>query len=109
MGEWREFADIPTIDTNLTISSSFLYKDNPNDVVKIKLGLNDSDELLEDRKNLLAKIKIPSSTDLDLLPTSPYISPELLGFVRVFNMNKGELQDYLNDSLILSDSNSYSH
>lgn len=74
-----------------------MYKDNPNDVVKIKLGLNDSDELLEDRKNLLAKIKIPSSTDLDLLPTSPYISPELLGFVRVFNMNKGELQDYLND------------
>lgn len=66
-------------------------------MVKIKLGLNDSDELLEDRKNLLAKINIPSSTDLDLLPTSPYISPELLGFVRVFNMNKGELQDYLND------------
>lgn len=62
-------------------------------MVKIKLGLNDSDELLEDRQNLLAKIKIPSSTDLDLLPTSPYISPELLGFVRVFNMNKGEWQD----------------
>lgn len=67
-----------------------MYKDNPCDVVKIKLGLNDADELLEDRKKLLEKIDIPSSNDLDLLPSSPFISPELLGFVRVFNMNKGE-------------------
>lgn len=97
MGKWRTVKTFQIFLELILISFSFLYKDNPNDVVKIRLGLNDSDELLEDRQNLLAKIKIPSSTDLDLLPTSPYISPELLGFVRVFNMNKGEWQDNLTD------------
>lgn len=77
------------------IHNGFMYQDNPYDVVKIKLGLNDSDELLEDRRKLLARIDIPSSNDLDLLPTSPYISPELLGFVRVFNMNKGGPQNWV--------------
>lgn len=67
-----------------------MYKDNIHDVVKIKLAVNDSDELKEDRLKLLAKIDIPVSKDLDVLPTTPFISPELLGFVRVLNMNKGE-------------------
>lgn len=67
-----------------------MFKDNPYDVVKIKLGLNDSDELREDRRKLLEKIEISPSNDLDLLPNAPFISPDLLGFVRVLNMNKGE-------------------
>lgn len=73
---------------------SFLYKDNPNDAVKIKLGLNDSDELVGDRRKLLEKIEINPSNDVDLLPASPYVSPELLGFLRVLNMNKGWLLIY---------------
>lgn len=81
------------LSTNL--SHSFMYKDNPYDAVKIKLGLNDTDELLADRRQLLEKIAIPTSNDFDLLATSPFITPELLGFVRVFNMNKGETSNLL--------------
>lgn len=75
----------------ISLVLSFLYKDNPDDAVKIKLGLNDSDELVEDRRKLLEKIDITPSNDVDLLPVSPFVSPELLGFLRVLNMNKGKL------------------
>lgn len=68
----------------------FLYKDKPNDAVKIKLGLNDSDELVEARRNLLQKIDVNPANDVDLLLVSPFVSPELLAYVRVANMNKGQ-------------------
>lgn len=81
-----------------------MYKDNPYDAVKIKLGLNDTDELLADRRQLLEKIAIPTSNDFDLLATSPFITPELLGFVRVFNMNKGEKESFKTDKYNCADS-----
>lgn len=74
---------------NIKLNSRFLYKNNPNDVVWIKLGLNETDELLGDKKQLLEKLDISISTEVNLLPGPTFISPELLGFVRVFNMNKG--------------------
>lgn len=66
-----------------------MYPNNLTDSVAIRLGLSDADPLLIKRTQLLDALKIPKNCELDVLPTPNYISPKLLGFVRVFNMNEG--------------------
>lgn len=66
-----------------------MYPNNLTDSVGIRLGLSDADPLLTKRTQLLDALKIPKNCELDVLPSPKYISPKLLGFVRVFNMSEG--------------------
>lgn len=80
---------------DLLVHNGFIYPDNQYDCVPIKLGLSQSDELLEDRTKLLEALGISISGDLFVLPQPIFISTKLLGFVRVFNMNKEQLTHWI--------------
>lgn len=68
---------------------------NQSDSVVIHLGLSPSDVLVKQRTQLLDNIGILKSTEITALPAPKYISPELLAFVRVFNMNEEQLTHWL--------------
>lgn len=68
---------------------------NAWDNVSIRLGLSQSDPLVKERTELLESIGIAKSTEIVILPAPKFISPELLGFVRVFNMNDEQLKHWL--------------
>lgn len=76
-------------------SFRFINPVNPKDSVLIKLGLCPSDALYEKRLELLQLLNIPKTGELQVLPPPVYISPELLAFVRVFNMNKEQLEHWI--------------
>lgn len=68
---------------------------NQSDGVVIHLGLSQSDVLVKQRTQLLENVGITKSTEITALPSPKYISPELLAFVRVFNMNEEQLNHWL--------------
>lgn len=72
----------------------FINVNNPKDSVAIKLGLSTSDLLYKERSNLLELLNIPKNGELKVLPSPQFISPELLAFVRVFNMNPNQLSHW---------------
>ncbi|XP_053949447.1 actin-histidine N-methyltransferase [Anastrepha ludens] len=82
-------------NADLMIHNGFINATNPKDYVCIKLGLGTSDPLFEQRAKLLSLMKITKNTDLKVLPPPAYISPELLAFVRVFNMNAQQLEHWI--------------
>uniref|UniRef100_W8CAS8 protein-histidine N-methyltransferase n=1 Tax=Ceratitis capitata TaxID=7213 RepID=W8CAS8_CERCA len=82
-------------NADLMIHNGFINPTNPKDYVCIKLGLGTSDPLFEQRAKLLNLMQIGKNTDLKLLPPPAYISPELLAFVRVFNMNVEQLEHWI--------------
>lgn len=63
--------------------------------MSIKLGLSPSDPLFNKRNELLQLLNIPKNSELKVLPPPVHISPELLGFVRVFNMNNEQLDHWI--------------
>lgn len=67
------------------------------------MGLSQSDPLLNERTNLLAKINISRTCELYVRPAPEYISKELLGFVRVFNMNEEQLKHWLSNDKCSND------
>ncbi|XP_067636134.1 actin-histidine N-methyltransferase isoform X2 [Eurosta solidaginis] len=73
----------------------FVNPDNPKDYVCIKLGLGNSDPLFTQRAKLLEMMQILKNTELRVLPPPTFISPELLAFVRVFNMNEQQLEHWI--------------
>ncbi|KAG4074422.1 hypothetical protein HA402_000401 [Bradysia odoriphaga] len=94
-------------NTNFLIHNGFVYPNNLTDSVAIRLGLSDADPLLIKRTQLLDALKIPKNCELDVLPSPKYISPKLLGFVRVFNMGEEQLDHWLaserSDDLLWTD------
>lgn len=68
---------------------------NLSDSVSIRLGLSQSDPLVNKRTQLLESIGVFKENDLAVLPAPIFISPELLGFVRVFNMDEEQLTHWL--------------
>lgn len=75
------------------IHNGFVYPDNENKDLSIKLSLSKSDELYNNRVELLQKLNLPPSGSFQI---SPQFSNELLAFVRVFNMNKEQIHTWLN-------------
>lgn len=69
----------------------------------IRLGLSQSDPLVKQRTQLLDSIGITKNTEITVLPTPKFISPELLAFVRIFNMNAEQLNHWLAPDKIASD------
>lgn len=47
------------------------------------------------RSQVLRMLQISKSGELQLLPAPDFISPQLLGFVRVFNMNQEQLEHWI--------------
>lgn len=67
------------------------------------MGLSQSDPLVEQRSKLLDGIGIAKNTEITISPSPKYISPELLAFVRVFNMNEEQLNHWLTPDKVASD------
>lgn len=62
----------------------------------IRLSLSTADKLFTERNTLLEKLEIPVSGDLvAILPAPTFISKKLLGFARVFNMTKDQLDRWI--------------
>lgn len=74
------------------IHNGFVYPQNENKDLNIKLSLSKSDELFDDRTSLLQKLGLPPAGNFQI---SPAFSVELIAFVRVFNMNKDQLETWL--------------
>lgn len=74
------------------IHNGFVYPENDNKVLSIKLSLSKADELYDERVKLLSELGLKQSGSFQISPT---FSDELMGFVRVFNMNKEQLSKWL--------------
>lgn len=74
---------------------SFVYPDNRQDSVVVRLGLSTVDTLHAERKLLLQRLQIGEHTELLVLPAPHHISGSMLAFVRVFNMNADQLGHWL--------------
>jgi histone-lysine N-methyltransferase SETD3 len=74
------------------IHNGFVFKENENRHLTIPFHLNKTDELHDDRAKLLEKVDLSESGSFQI---SPSCSPELLAFVRVFNMSKEQLTQWL--------------
>lgn len=81
---------------------SFVIENNQADNVVIRLGFSQSDPLVKQRSKLLDGIGI-TNTEITVLMAPKYISPELLAFVRVFNMNEDQLNHWLTPDKVASD------
>lgn len=82
-------------NADLLVHNGFVYPDNKKDSVSIKLGLSNSDELLDERTKLLEMLEIPKNAELKVFQAPTFISPKLLAFVRIFNMNKDQLEHWI--------------
>lgn len=75
---------------------SFVYPDNRNDSVAVRLGLSPTEPLYAKRTALLQRLHInPAATELLVLPAPHHIAGEMLAFVRIFNMNATQLDHWL--------------
>lgn len=79
-------------NVDFLVHNGFVFKENTNTDLFVKLNLNKSDPLYDDRLLLLKRIGL---NDFENYQISPEVSNELLGFVRVFNMSKEQLETWL--------------
>lgn len=82
---------------------SFVVENNQSDSVVVRLGLSQSDVLVKQRTQLLESIGIMKNSEITVLPAPRFISPELLAFVRIFNMNEDQLKHWLAPDKVASD------
>lgn len=74
---------------------SFVYPDNQHDGIVLKLGLSSTDPLAPLRTKLLQLLECPADQPHLILPAPHFINPDLLAFVRIFNMNADQLDHWL--------------
>ena len=77
------------------VHNGFVFPENDNKVFNIKLSLSKADELLEQRSTLFEILGIKTTGNFQI---APKFSPELLAFVRIFNMNKDQLTTWKNNT-----------
>lgn len=82
---------------------SFVVENNQSDSVVIRLGLSQSDPLVKQRTQLLESIGITKNSEITVLAAPRFISPELLAFERIFNMNEEQLNHWLAPDKVASD------
>lgn len=73
------------------VHNGFVFSENDNNEYSIKLNLNKNDKLFEDRVSLLQRIGLSESGTFKVYPEK---SGELLGFIRIFNMTKEQLEEW---------------
>jgi protein-histidine N-methyltransferase len=74
------------------IHNGFVYPENQNKELSIRLSLSKSDELFNERVKLLDLLGLLPSDNFKI---SPELSSELVAFVRVFNMSKDQIKQWL--------------
>uniref|UniRef100_A0A336K0U1 protein-histidine N-methyltransferase n=1 Tax=Culicoides sonorensis TaxID=179676 RepID=A0A336K0U1_CULSO len=83
-------------NTDLLVHNGFVFPNNKNESIMIRLSLSSADKLFTERNNLLEKLDIKASEYLvGILPGPTFISEKLLGFARVFNMTKEQLDRWV--------------
>ncbi|XP_076068321.1 actin-histidine N-methyltransferase-like [Oratosquilla oratoria] len=81
----------------LFIHNGFVYADNENNHLSIKLGVSKSDPLHDEKNQLLQSLGLPSSGTFHLVRGLHPITRGLLAFTRVFCMDKDSLQKWVKD------------
>nr|XP_053655087.1 actin-histidine N-methyltransferase-like [Cherax quadricarinatus] len=84
-------------NTELFLHNGFVYRDNKNDSLAIKLGVSKGDQLHDEKVALLSSLGLPSAGSFMLIPGSHPISPGLLAFTRIFCMDKASLDKWKDD------------
>ncbi|KAG7157689.1 actin-histidine N-methyltransferase-like [Homarus americanus] len=72
-------------NTELFLHNGFVYRDNKNDSLAIKLGVSKDDPLHDEKVALLSSLGLPSAGSFMLIPGQHPVSPGLLAFIRVFS------------------------
>ncbi|XP_042242386.1 actin-histidine N-methyltransferase-like isoform X2 [Homarus americanus] len=84
-------------NTELFLHNGFVYRDNKNDSLAIKLGVSKDDPLHDEKVALLSSLGLPSAGSFMLIPGQHPVSPGLLAFIRVFCMDKASLDKWKDD------------
>ncbi|XP_014287152.1 actin-histidine N-methyltransferase isoform X1 [Halyomorpha halys] len=79
-------------NSDVFLHNGFVHMNNMHDGVRLRLGVSKSDPLVEARKALLSEIAVPHSSEFLLTPGP--VEGKLLAFLRVFNMDKDQLEDW---------------
>lgn len=82
-------------NSGLFLHNGFVYPNNDTDCLSLALGVSASDPLRDTKLVLLSKLGLGNITHFTLFNTNIPISPEMLAFIRIFNMNKDELSRWL--------------
>ncbi|XP_045499611.1 actin-histidine N-methyltransferase [Colias croceus] len=86
-------------NADLFLHNGFVYPNNEYDSLSLALGVSNSDPLREAKMTLLKKLGLANLTHYKLYKKENPISPELLSFIRIFNMNKEELEKWMQNGL----------
>lgn len=73
------------------VHNGFVFAENSNKSYPLRLALSKSDEHFETRSKILKRLGMEG---VNMYEIQPELSSELLAFVRVFNMNKDQLQKW---------------
>ncbi|XP_013398256.1 histone-lysine N-methyltransferase setd3 [Lingula anatina] len=79
-------------NAQLLLYSGFVFPDNQNDTLDIKLGISKNDPLYTLKINLLTKLGIIGSGMFSLYRGDQPVDSKLLAFLRIFNMNEEQLK-----------------
>ncbi|KAL0280513.1 UNVERIFIED_CONTAM: hypothetical protein PYX00_001782 [Menopon gallinae] len=82
-------------NSDFLLHNGFVYPENQHDSYRLKLGISKADPLYESRLKLLNRLGIPPSGEFYLYGGSEPLDAVLLAFLRVFNMDEGNLQHWL--------------
>lgn len=86
----------PRPNSDLLLHQGFVYPENSQDSLKIKLGLSSGEEASTKslRSQLLGKVGLPISGQYCILKKANPFGPELVMFGRLFTADHAQLQEY---------------
>ncbi|CAF4875987.1 unnamed protein product [Pieris macdunnoughi] len=89
----------PRPNEDLFVHNGFVYPNNDYDYLTLTMGVSSSDPLRGLKMSLLTKLGLNYVTQYRLYKKGKIIMPELLAFIRIFNMNKDELEKWSQSGL----------
>lgn len=89
----------PRTNTDFFVHSGFVYPDNKSDGFTLYLGISKADPLRKERIALLSRMDLPEANEYVLKTGPEPISKSLLGFLRIFNMDKDQLDSFSKDGV----------
>ncbi|XP_026481893.1 histone-lysine N-methyltransferase setd3-like [Ctenocephalides felis] len=89
-------------NAELLVHNGFVCMDNSGDTVSIRLGISPSDPLATSRLKALIDLSLPcgGTSTLCVAKNPAPITPQLLAYARVFNMNQEQLDHWLSSDHI---------
>lgn len=82
------------------VHNGFVYKDNSNDFVPLRLGISKNDSLYQQKYELCKRLDLNVSGVYRLYEKPKPIDRKLLAFLRVFHFNEGICRQITNAKLI---------